>query len=194
MPRQNLQIGERVWLDSDHLSLPRPKKKLDDKRVGPFEIIEKAGASAYKLRLPQHWKIHPRFNEKLLTPYVPPHFLIRNYRHLHHPILSTTKKNSRSKKFLILDHARYAEGRERSLARPWTTLSSGKDGHKSTTWVRNEEMGNAQEAIEEYEERTNSVRRLDAVKIVTRTHQNTSMILDHEYQNDGNRSLPRSMG
>ncbi len=46
-------------------------------------------------------------------------------------------------------------------------------------------MGNAQEAIEEYEKRTNSVRRLDANKIVTtKTHQNATMILDHDYQND----------
>ncbi len=68
---RNHQIGDRVWLDATNLSLPRPKKKLDDKCIGPFEIIEKAGASAYKLKLPLHWKIHPRFNEKLLTPYVP---------------------------------------------------------------------------------------------------------------------------
>ncbi len=67
---RNHQIGDRVWLDATNLSLPRPKKKLDDKCIGPFEIIEKAGASAYKLKLPLHWKIHPRFNEKLLTPYV----------------------------------------------------------------------------------------------------------------------------
>ncbi len=45
-------------------------------------------------------------------------------------------------------------------------------------------MGNAQEAIEEYEEKTNSIRRLDATEIVTRNHQNATMILDHEYQND----------
>ncbi len=36
-PARNLQIGDRVWLDSTNLSLPRPKKKLDNKRVGPFE-------------------------------------------------------------------------------------------------------------------------------------------------------------
>ncbi len=70
----NHQIRDRVWLDSTNLSLPRPKKKLDDKRVGPFEIVEKAGASAYKLKLPPHWRIHPCFNEKLLTPYIPPAF------------------------------------------------------------------------------------------------------------------------
>ncbi len=71
---RNLQIGDRMWLDLTNLSLPRPKKKLNDKHVGPFEIIEKAGASAYKLKLPPHWRIHPRFNEKLLTPYIPPAF------------------------------------------------------------------------------------------------------------------------
>ncbi len=32
------------------------------------------GAAAYKLKLPVHWKIHPRFNEKLLIPYTPPAF------------------------------------------------------------------------------------------------------------------------
>ena len=69
-----LQVREKVWLNAGNLHLPRPKKKLDDKRVGPFEILEKAGASSYKLKLPPHWKIHPCFNEKLLTPFVPPSF------------------------------------------------------------------------------------------------------------------------
>ncbi len=68
---KNYQIGDRVWLDSTNLSLPHPKKKLDNKRIGPFEIVEKAGASVYKLKLPPHWRIHPCFNEKLLTPYIP---------------------------------------------------------------------------------------------------------------------------
>ncbi len=70
----NYKIGNHVWLDSTNLHLPQPKKKLDDKQVGPFEILDKSGAAAYKLRLPPHWKIHPRFNEKLLMPYVPPAF------------------------------------------------------------------------------------------------------------------------
>ncbi len=67
---RNYQIGDHVWLDSTNLSLPRPKKKLDNKHVRPFEILEKAGASAYKLKLLPHWRIHPHINEKLLTPYV----------------------------------------------------------------------------------------------------------------------------
>ncbi|SJL10449.1 uncharacterized protein ARMOST_13835 [Armillaria ostoyae] len=68
------QIGDHIWLDATNLHLPRPKKKLNDKRVGLFEILEKAGASIYKLKLPPHWKVHPCFNKKLLTPYTLPAF------------------------------------------------------------------------------------------------------------------------
>ncbi|SJL10432.1 uncharacterized protein ARMOST_13818 [Armillaria ostoyae] len=67
-------VGDRMWLDATNLHLPHPKKKLDDKRVGPFEVLEKTGAAAYKLKLLPHWKIHPCFNEKLLTPFVIPAF------------------------------------------------------------------------------------------------------------------------
>ena len=73
-PVREYHAGDKVWLDATNLHLPRPKKKLDDKRVRPFLILEKMGASAYKLKLPPHWKIHPCFNEKLLTPFVLPSF------------------------------------------------------------------------------------------------------------------------
>ncbi|SJL14670.1 uncharacterized protein ARMOST_18135 [Armillaria ostoyae] len=70
-PAKEYAPGDKVWLDATNLHLPRPKKKLDDKRVGPFLILEKTGASAYKLKLLPHWKIHPHFNEKLLTLFTP---------------------------------------------------------------------------------------------------------------------------
>ena len=68
------QTRDKVWLDTTNLHLPCPKKKLDDKRVSPFQIQEKRGASAYKLKLPPAWRIYPVFNETLLTPYTPPAF------------------------------------------------------------------------------------------------------------------------
>ncbi len=47
-------------------------------------------------------------------------------------------------------------------------------------------MGNAQEAIEDYENRNNSARRLDATKIVTMlTDKTVTMVLDHEYSDNG---------
>ena len=43
---------------------------MDDKRYGPFEILEKVGPAAYKLKLDRSWRnIHPVFNECLLHPY-----------------------------------------------------------------------------------------------------------------------------
>ncbi len=42
--------------------------------MGPFIITAKKGASAYTLKLPTNWHIHPTFNEALLTPYMPPAF------------------------------------------------------------------------------------------------------------------------
>ncbi len=74
-PAVEYQVGDKVWLDMTNLNLPRPKKKLADKRTGPFLIVAKKGASAYTLKLPTNWCIHPTFNESLLTPYAPPAFL-----------------------------------------------------------------------------------------------------------------------
>ncbi len=46
-------------------------------------------------------------------------------------------------------------------------------------------MGNAQEAIEEYEERTCHARRVDVAKIVTPNNKIVTMILNHEYLDNG---------
>jgi RNase H-like domain found in reverse transcriptase/Reverse transcriptase (RNA-dependent DNA polymerase)/Integrase zinc binding domain/Chromo (CHRromatin Organisation MOdifier) domain len=64
--------GDKVYLDGTNLTTDRPAKKLDDRRYGPFEILEKVGARAYKLKLPSTWKIHPVFNTVKLRLYHPP--------------------------------------------------------------------------------------------------------------------------
>ncbi|THH12589.1 hypothetical protein EUX98_g9798, partial [Antrodiella citrinella] len=76
------QPGDLVWLEGTNVRTDRPTKKLEDRRYGPFKIIKKIGASAYKLDLPRKWRaIHPVVNESTLTPYVAPAF----------PSQSTTK-------------------------------------------------------------------------------------------------------
>jgi Chromo (CHRromatin Organisation MOdifier) domain len=67
-------IGDKVWLEATNLKTKRPTKKMDDKQVGPFKILKKVGAVAYKLKLPSTWHHHPIFNKLLLMPYTAPTF------------------------------------------------------------------------------------------------------------------------
>jgi hypothetical protein len=47
-----LAVGDRVWLDARNFSTIRPSKKLDWKRVGPYQIIEVVSPWAYRLKFP----------------------------------------------------------------------------------------------------------------------------------------------
>ena len=72
-PSFNYSVGDKVFLEGTNIRTDRPAKKLEDKRYGPFEIIEKVGRASYKLKLPDAWRsIHPVFNKSLLTIYKPP--------------------------------------------------------------------------------------------------------------------------
>ena len=54
-------IGEKVYLDSRFIRTSWPYKKLDDKALGPYEIIEQKGYS-YKLKLPEAIKVYLVFH------------------------------------------------------------------------------------------------------------------------------------
>ena len=69
----NYSPGDLVLLEATNIHTIRPMKKFDDRRYGPFKVLEKIGASAYKLELPPSMsRIHPVFNEVLLHPYKKP--------------------------------------------------------------------------------------------------------------------------
>jgi hypothetical protein len=69
------EVGSKVWLDGRNIKTYRPTPKLDHKKLGPFVVLEKIGSSSYRLQLPLSWnRVHPVFNEVLLTPYHPPQY------------------------------------------------------------------------------------------------------------------------
>ena len=75
LPAHPYKVGDKVYLEGINLSISRPVAKLSDKRYGPFRIVKKVGASAYKLALPQKWsRNHDVFNEYLLTPFTAPSY------------------------------------------------------------------------------------------------------------------------
>ena len=58
--------GDKVWLPSKHIITKRPYRKLDHKRLGPFEVLKAVGNLDYELILPPTMKIHPVFHVSLL--------------------------------------------------------------------------------------------------------------------------------
>src|SRR6202012_2478072 len=60
--------GALVWLNSKNIKTKRPSKKLDHKRLGPFEIESKISDNAFRLILPHSMRLlHPVFHVSLLS-------------------------------------------------------------------------------------------------------------------------------
>ena len=58
-----MEVGELAWLSSEHLALmPGLSRKLADKFVGLFEVLENVGAVSFRLKLPSHWRVHDVFH------------------------------------------------------------------------------------------------------------------------------------
>ena len=60
------QVGDLVLLSTRNLRMKGTPAKLQKRFVGPFQVLETIGQQAYKLALPEEWKIHPIFHVSLL--------------------------------------------------------------------------------------------------------------------------------
>ena len=62
--------GDKIVLNTRNISQLHPSKKLSDKYLGPFEVLQAVGnhRQAYKLDLPPTYHIHDIFYVSLLEP------------------------------------------------------------------------------------------------------------------------------
>ncbi len=140
------------------------------------------GAAAYKLKLPAHWKIHPRFNEKLLTLYVPPAFPNQEVPPTPPPDLINDEEEFEIEEILDSRPRMICGGRGKKSYDVTDYFVKWKGWMcEHNSWVRDSEMGNAQEAIEDYENRNNSARRLDAAP-TPNPDKRVTMVLDFKYE------------
>ena len=58
--------GDLVLLTTQNLRLKGIPHKLQRKLCGPYKILERIGTQAYRLKLPDSWRIHPVFHISLL--------------------------------------------------------------------------------------------------------------------------------
>jgi hypothetical protein len=63
------QEGDQVWLEGTNLKRIEGTLKLSPRWYRPFRVAAKVSHIAYKINLPDHWKIHNVFHASLLTPY-----------------------------------------------------------------------------------------------------------------------------
>lgn len=68
-PKQ-FPVGSKVMLAAKHIRTLRASKKLGDRFLGPFTVLEKYGKNAYRLDLPKKYgRLHHTFHVSLLEAY-----------------------------------------------------------------------------------------------------------------------------
>ena len=141
--------GDRVLLSTKNLVFKeRPTKKLTERYVGPYAIEEVVLSSAVKLRLPCLMRIHPVVNVSRIVKYK-------------EQVKGQKKKEGKPVEVegvgeweveKILNKKKMS-GIEKYLIR-WKGFTAEGD-----TWERKENLKNAEELIEEFEQRGIDVRR-----------------------------------
>ncbi|QRW18204.1 Transposon Tf2-12 polyprotein [Rhizoctonia solani] len=154
---EEIQVGNKVWLSHQNISTDRPSIKLSHKKLGPYLVIEKIGSHAYKLQLPHTMRIHPVFHINLLTKFHPdPHG-----RDPPQPAPIITKEGEEEYEVeRILDSKWKGRGKSKKL---WYLVKWKGYDKGSNSWEPVDNVGNAQEAIEEFH-----MEHPDAVSVINR--------------------------
>ena len=66
------KVGDLVMLRMKNIRTVRASQKLDHRYSGPFKVLAKVNNNAYKLELPEHFRIHDVINSSRLKPYHEP--------------------------------------------------------------------------------------------------------------------------
>jgi hypothetical protein len=139
----DFRIGQKVWLEATNVAQDRPSEKMSDRRLGPYEILEKVGASAYRLKVPGLNGRHPVYNESLLSPYhePPPH-----------------RRENRPPPKLVNGREEYeveAILKSRKRGRGFQYLVKWKDyPHSDNTWEPARNLTSAKQLLNDFKRRT----------------------------------------
>jgi hypothetical protein len=142
----SFKVGDKVYLrlGSGYKLRGVPKAKLGMQRVGPFTVIAKVGSLAYKLQLPENWRIHPVISVAQLEPATPDPF---DRVSSPPPPVEVDGEEEWEIEAIIRSELR---GRGRSRRIHYLVRWKGF-GPEVDSWIPVEEMEHARELLEEFE-------------------------------------------
>ncbi len=135
-------IGQYVKLSTKNLAQrAKGTPKLHPKYIGPFQVTDRIGQSAYRLLLPEEMKIHNMFHASLLQPWA--HSILAP------PPVSVllVKDDLQYEVDSILDHQ--DEGRGRSKRRTYLVAWKGFASEENT-WEPESNLKNASSSVQAY--------------------------------------------
>src|SRR5580692_5514702 len=122
-PAQN-KVGDQVWLEAKHLTLPYSLAKLVPKHHGPFQIVKEISPIAYQLELPRAWTIHDVFHSSLLTPYKETDEHGDNYQHPPPEMIDNAEEYEVE---LIINHRYHGKRHQLQYLIHWKGYSAADD-------------------------------------------------------------------
>jgi hypothetical protein len=136
-------VSQHVLLSTKNLRLKDNRaRKLTDKYIGPYKIVDRVGSHAYKLDLPDSLRIHPVFHVSLLKEYRgnvssqrPPPVIVSDIEEFEVQRILEKRQVGRKAEYLV----------------QW----KGYPLHEAT-WEPKTYLRNAQELLKEFEFETNS--------------------------------------
>lgn len=144
------QKGQKVWIEATNLKFNRPSPALNERRYGPFEIIEKIGASAYRVAIPPTWDTHDVFNESILTPYHEPRYANQQQPYAPPPDMVEHDDGEIAEEHEVeAVISSWIRGRRPHQYMKYLVKWKGWP-ESENSWEIVEDMGNALEAIEEF--------------------------------------------
>jgi hypothetical protein len=142
-------VGDRVLLSTEHLRMVGDKRtpKFSYKYIGPFRIKRVVGTNACELELPESMQIHPVLNVSRLKPYKDG-FLSHPDRARPHDRPAPELVREDGAEVYEVDRVIATRGRGARIEYlvEWKGYPTWE-----ASWVRKSEMGDAREAIAEFE-------------------------------------------
>jgi hypothetical protein len=134
----SFKVGDFVWLLNRNIRTTRPSKKLDHKRLGPFQLIERINDVTFRLELPSNIRLSNTFHVSLLEPTT--QAFMDNYK-TPQPIFVDDHEEFEVEK--ILDH-KVIQGLDYFLVK-WSNYDDANN-----TWEPSGNLTNAADIVQEF--------------------------------------------